>query len=68
VRIRRPRCYHAAVVEGTADVVVVMEDLAPAVIAGMLVSRTERSDAMFVTMANRHAIQARDLGAAELLS
>jgi hypothetical protein len=39
-----------------------------AVIAGMLVSRTERSDAMFVTMANRHAIQAKDLGAAEFLS
>ena len=29
--------------------------LVMAVIAGMLVSRTERSDAMFVTMANRHA-------------
>jgi Phosphotransferase enzyme family len=42
--------------------------LVMAVIAGMLVSRTERSDAMFVTMANRHAIQARDLGAAEFLS
>ena len=42
--------------------------LVMAVVAGMLVSRTERSDAMFVTMANRHAIQARDLGAAEFLS
>jgi hypothetical protein len=42
--------------------------LVMAVIAGMLASRTERSDAMFVTMANRHAIQARDLGAAEFLS
>jgi hypothetical protein len=42
--------------------------LVMAVIAGMLVSRTERSDAMFVTMANRHAIQARDLGAEEFLS
>ena len=30
VRIRRPRCYHAAVIPGTADVVVVLEDLAPA--------------------------------------
>jgi hypothetical protein len=42
--------------------------LVMAVIAGMLVSRTERSDAMFVTMASRHAIQARDLGAEEFLS
>jgi hypothetical protein len=42
--------------------------LVMAVIAGMLVSRTERSDAMFVTMANRHATQARDLGAEEFLS
>lgn len=41
--------------------------LVMAVIAGMLVSRTARSDAMFVTMATRHAIQAQDLGATEFL-
>jgi hypothetical protein len=41
--------------------------LVMAVIAGMLVGRTPRSDAMFTTMANRHAVQAADLGAAEFL-
>jgi hypothetical protein len=38
-----------------------------AVIASVLVGRTERGDAMFMAMANRHAAQALDLDATELL-
>lgn len=38
-----------------------------AVIASILVGRTDRGDAMFMAMANRHAAQVADLGAAELL-
>jgi len=38
-----------------------------AVIASVLVGRTERGDAMFMAMANRHAAQAVDLDATELL-
>lgn len=38
-----------------------------AVAAAMLVERTERGDRMFLTMAERHAAQADDLSAAELL-
>lgn len=38
-----------------------------AVIASILVGRTERGDAMFMAMANRHAAQATDLAAADLL-
>jgi hypothetical protein len=38
-----------------------------AVVASVLVGRTERGDAMFMAMANRHAAQIADLGAAELL-
>ncbi len=38
-----------------------------AVIASMLVGRTDRGDAMFMAMANRHAAQAADLGATEFL-
>lgn len=37
------------------------------VIASMLVQQTERGDAMFATMARRHARHALDLGAAEFL-
>ena len=38
-----------------------------AVIASILVGRTERGDDMFMAMANRHAIQITDLAAVELL-
>ena len=38
-----------------------------AVIASVLVGRTERGDAMFMAMANRHAAQAVDLDATDLL-
>jgi hypothetical protein len=38
-----------------------------AVIASMLVGRTERGDAMFMTMANGHAAQVVDLGADEFV-
>jgi Ecdysteroid kinase-like family len=38
-----------------------------AVIASMLVGRTDRGDAMFMAMANRHAAQVADLDALELL-
>jgi hypothetical protein len=38
-----------------------------AVVASVLVGRTERGDQMFMAMANRHAAQVDDLGAAELL-
>jgi hypothetical protein len=38
-----------------------------AVIASILVGRTERGDAMFMAMANRHSAQATDLAADQLL-
>ncbi len=38
------------------------------VIASMMVERTERGDAMFLTMARRHSRHALDLGAEEFLS
>jgi hypothetical protein len=38
-----------------------------AVVASVLVGRTERGDEMFMAMANRHAAQVNELGAAELL-
>jgi Ecdysteroid kinase-like family len=38
-----------------------------AVIASVLVGRTERGDAMFMAMANRHAAQAIELEATDLL-
>jgi hypothetical protein len=38
-----------------------------AVVASVLVGRTDRGDDMFMAMANRHAAQITDLGAAELL-
>jgi hypothetical protein len=41
--------------------------LVMAVIASMLVRRTDRGDEMFMVMANRHAAQAVDLNAEELL-
>lgn len=39
-----------------------------AMLASMIVGRTERGDDMFVAMANRHAAQIADLGATEFLS
>ena len=39
-----------------------------AMLASMIVGRTERGDDMFVAMANRHASQIADLGATEFLS
>ena len=38
-----------------------------AVLASMIVGRTDRGDEMFVAMANRHAAQVVDLGATEFL-
>jgi hypothetical protein len=38
-----------------------------AVVASVLVGRTDRGDDMFMAMANRHAAQVNELGAAELL-
>ncbi|MBL7491654.1 phosphotransferase [Frankia sp. AgB1.9] len=41
--------------------------LITAVVAGMLVSRTDRGDAMFATLANRHAAHTHDLAATDHL-
>ena len=38
-----------------------------AILASMIVGRTDRGDEMFVAMANRHAAQVVDLGATEFL-
>ena len=38
-----------------------------AILASMIVGRTDRGDEMFVAMANRHASQVVDLGATEFL-
>jgi hypothetical protein len=42
-------------------------DLVTSVIAGLLVSRTARGDAMFATPANPHGAHTRDLAATDLL-
>ncbi|MEE2807046.1 MAG: hypothetical protein VYB10_08105, partial [Actinomycetota bacterium] len=39
-----------------------------AMLASMIVGRTERGDSMFVAMANRHAAQIFDLGATEFVN
>jgi aminoglycoside/choline kinase family phosphotransferase len=44
------------------------DGLIMAVAASMLVARTDRSDDMFMAMANRHGLQALDLGSAEFLA
>ncbi len=44
------------------------DGLIMAIAASMLVARTERSDDMFMAMANRHGRQALDLGSAEFLA
>ena len=41
--------------------------LSMAVLASMSVKRTDRGDAMFLTMADRHARHALDLDAADVL-
>ena len=42
--------------------------IAVAVVASMLVQQTERGDAMFTAMAQRHARHALDLNGAEFLA
>lgn len=44
------------------------DGLIMAIAASMLVARTERSDDMFMAMANRHCVQALDLGSADFLT
>jgi hypothetical protein len=53
VDVRRPHCYHAAVEPGTANVVVVLSDLAPAAPGDQLVGCDVHDAALAVTEAAR---------------